>query len=976
MRPYLLTCISLGAILAASLSPLAAQQAPAASPSASPAAADPMQLYLVVHDRHDKPLLDLKADELKVTDDGSPLSLQNFQFINRQKQSANLVTFVFDPFPVEKGKQPPKNSSRMGNAHDAALKILSLLSESGFEFSVFNIDSRLHLQQPFTSDLNAVEKAINSATGPLATRDKKEASAAEKAVLSVALDGVDASGKHVDARDRLLAQSIYSALRNSTRIAQDRHIAPSLPSILALVQAQQDLTGRKTIIYLSSLQQAQIDDAARQAMLSIIGSANQAGIGIDIVDGTALGPHGSHIKMLDPNSQGALTALNTISIGGGGSISIPPDASDLEVTEDAPVNADLQHLALATGGTYINGDSQRKSLQQLIGDMTSYYEASFVPRMNGYDGKFHPLAVTSTRSGLKIRTQSGYLALPPPAADGSRPQAFELPLLKYLSQSPLPAQLPFRAAVLNLGGSADGNRAVLAVELPVEGLNLQSDANSPSSLAHVAMIADIKDQYGTVAAHFSSNTPHRVTLHGAAAGSSHLISLQRHFILPPGNYTLQVLLVDTDSGKAGAQSIPFTIANDPGTPSLSNIVLVRRADPIPTAASDPTDPLLDARKRITPNISGALPSGNANLALFFAAHVNPHAPQPAKLRIAILRDGQILGGAPAIDREVNGEEYFSYLTSLGISHPADGAYQVEAVLTQDGKTARAETTFTLSNVASVDDDSTGPKISLESISRPAGPLAINVSPNTEQRPPTAEISALLADASQYSSDYWESLPNFMCQQITDRFVNSNGNSKWRHIDTLTGQLTYFDHQEDWQFQESQRNHRTSHDSNSYTEHGISGAGIFGGVIRGLFRPASKAEITWYQTGTLGDDTVQIFKYRVAKKNSNLGLRVGPTELAVVGYHGLIFIDSATHGVRRITETADDVPRRFPIREALVSADYDYVTIGSQQYLVPIGAQVILRKGRRLIELNQIRFRDFHRFRSSMKILTSMPIPEK
>ena len=929
-----------------------------------------MQLYLAVHDKRGKPVLDLKPEELDLTDDGSPAKLDGLRLVNADKRTANLVTFVFDQFPDESGPRPKKNSAKIGNARDAALKILSMLSESGFEFSVFNVDARLHLQQEFTPDLNAVENAIDTATGPLATRDKKAASEAEKKIVSVALNGADSTGKRVASQERLRAQSIYAALRNSTHIAQDRHITPSLSALMALVQSQQDLGGRRTVVYLSSIQQTQIGAAAKQAIESIIGSANQAGVSIDVIDCLSLGPHGSRIKVLDPNTQGALVALNTKSLPGG-SISIAPDQGTLEVVEDAPVSTDLQHLAVATGGTYLYGDGQRKSLQQLIGDMTTYYQASFLPRIGEYDGKFHPLVVSPLRAGLKVRTQTGYLALPPPTADGSRPQPFELPLLKLLKQSPLPSQLPFRAAILNMGESADGKRATLAIEAPVESLDIESDANSPSSLAHLLMVAYVKDETGAIAAHFSSNTPQRIPLHHDAVKSSDVISLQRHFVLPPGKYAMEVLIVDSKSGKAGAQRIPFEISSASGAPSIGSIVLVRHTDPVP-AEDDSSDPLRDGKNRVTPNLSGALPPGATKVSIFFAAHADPHASQPANLQISVLRDGRILGGAPAVTRQINGEEYFSYLTGFSINQPTDGNYQVEAVLAQGGKTAESNTLFTLTNVESADPDPPGGSESLESVSRPAGPLAITVSTNPVQHPADDELKALIADATRYAADYWDALPNFTCNNVTERFVGSIGNTKWEHKDTLTGELTYFNHEEDWHFLESERNRHKSHDSAAKTEQGISGAGIFGGVIRGLFRPASKAEITWTETAALGDGTVQVFKYRVARENSNLNLRVGPNEVIAVGYHGMVYIDSATHGVRRITEIADDVPRKFPIHGALVSADYDYVSIGGQNYLVPVGAQVILRKGRGEMDLNQIRFLNFHRFRSTTKILVDAP----
>ena len=313
----------------------------------------------------------------------------------------------------------------------------------------------------------------------------------------------------------------------------------------------------------------------------------------------------------------------------------------------------------------------------------------------------------------------------------------------------------------------------------------------------------------------------------------------------------------------------------------------------------------------------------------------------------------------------------------------DGTHQVAAFLTRGGKTAELQGGKTAESGASFprigaenDDPPPGGFPALESISRPAGPLAIAVSANPIQRPSDDELKALLAEAAQNANDYWDSLPNVTCQQVTERFAGSSRESKWEHIDTVTGQLNYFAHHEDWQFQEYEKDHRISRDSSSYTGRGMSGAGTFGTVIRGLFRPAAKAEISWLETDALGDGTVQVFKYRVAKENSNLVLRGGPNQVVFVGFHGMVYIDSATHGVRRITQIADEVPKNYPIHEALVSADYDYVSISGQQYLLPIGAQIILRESsnKTRLELNQIRFRDFHRFRSTSRILSSTPIP--
>jgi VWFA-related protein len=968
MNNHLKSSVLLCAALSLPIFFAGAQQPLAPAPSTSPNTDDAVQLSLVVHNKRGEPVLDLKPDELTITEDGVPVRLDNLQLVDSRKDAKQLVSFIFDSFPPEKKAHPEKNSSQIETARDAALKILTGLAECGCDFSVLSIDSRLHLQQSFTSDLNVVKAAVDTATGPIASRDKDHAAVSEKEIISAALRGADLTGKRVTTQDRLQAQSIYAALRNSTRIAQDRHIAPSFASLLAFAQSLQNLDGRKTIIYLSSLRQDQIGDIGKQASESIVGAANQASVDVDVVDVSSFDHHGSKVLLADSGGA-AVTAL--LSLGNHSSAE-----GTIQVVDDAPVDTDLKHMAEATGGIYLNGDNL-KSIRQIAGDLSAYYKVSFLPKSAEYDGKLHPLVVTPLRKGLKIRTQTAYLALPPPSADGSSLQPFELPLLKRLRESPLPTQFPFRATVLDMGDSEDGRRNALAIEIPVENLSLQQDANSPGSLVHLALIADVKDEAGTVAAHFSTDAPQRIRSHQAGVKSNEVVSLQRHFILPPGKYTLEVLIVDTASGKASAKQIPFEVSSGSSAPSLSNMILVRKTDPVLASDLDTADPFRDGKTRIMPNLSGALAAGNSNVSIFFAVHENPLSPKPAKLEIKILRDGQVLGDAPLPARQARPGEYYSYFGNFSLKPATDGTYQLEALLTQDGKSAESETSFTLNGIEDAEADSAGSTPSVESVERPSGPLNIAVSPNPIQRPSNEDIKALLAEASQYANAYWDSLPNFMCQEVTERFIGSSNEKKWKHVDTLSGQLTYFDSQEKWEFEEYEKDHQTSHDSNSVTRRGVSSAGIFGGVIHGLFRPEAKAEISWYETDALGDGTVQVFKYRVAKENSAFFLRAGSMDVFLVGYHGLVYIDSTSHVVRRITQIADDVPKDSPIHESLLSADYDYASISGEQYLLPIGAQIVVRRrGRnRKLELNQIRFRDFHRFRSTSRILTGATTSE-
>lgn len=929
----------------------------------SSVADDAVLLDLMVHDKKGKPVVDLKPEELAVSDDGDPVTLNSLRLVSGEQKSEHLITLVFDRPSAERGLEQQSGAAMMKDERDAAAKILKMTLQNGFAFSVFSIERRLRLQHGFTSDRGVLNQAISAATEPEKPGGNGAANPTEKELISVALTGVDTSGKRAPAHERVLAQALYGALRSCGPIARDQHIRPSLAGLLALTQAQQEIAQRKAIIYFSSIQDKQIDSHARAAIESIIGTAGRAGLGIYVVDMNSINGNGLQTAMTSP-----------VAADGSGYAGLPEGYNLARLNREANLEksdvVDMQHLAEQTGGSYISGDRLMKSVEQLIGDMTTYYEASYLPPIKVYDGKFRPVVVKPLRAGLKIRTQTGYLALPPRAEDGSRPQPFEMPLSKLLKQTPLPAELAFRAAVLTMGNHSEGEASTLAIEVPLTSLDLRKDPNTPTYTAHLSMVANIRNQDGALVEHFSADAPERVMLSRPEMRSTAAITLQRHFAASPGAYVLEAAILDLNGGTAGAQRIPFEILREAGTPSLSKIVLVRRTDPL-GSEEDPGEPLRQGTNRVTPNLSGELPPGAANVSVFFVAHADPHAAEKARLAIEVLRDGKPLGGAPMSARQVNGTEYVSYLSSFSINPPKDGTYQVKVMLSQGGKTAEADTSFTMTGVEAADADPAADSSDLGDAARPAGPLTITFPTNPIQRPGADELKSIIADATRYAMDYRDSLPNFMCEQVTDRSVSLDGAKTWKYKDKITGVLTYFDHVEDRSFLESERDGHKNHiDEDTESEKGVSSAGLFGAVISGLFRPLSKAEIVWKETGVLGDGTVQVFNYRVARENSNLNLRVGPMEVITVGYHGLVYIDSRTHSVRRITEIADDVPKKYPIHATLVTADYDFVSIGGHDYLMPVGAQVILKKGRHETDLNEIGFRDFHRFGSTAKILTN------
>ena len=156
----------------------------------------------------------------------------------------------------------------------------------------------------------------------------------------------------------------------------------------------------------------------------------------------------------------------------------------------------MKSLAVETGGSYISYDQLRKSLAQILQDMTTYYVATYVPPIKEYDGKFRPIAIKPLRAKLRIRTQSGYLALPPQSGGDAAPQPFELPLLRILGQEKLPEDIPFHAAILSTAATPDGEVSTLAIEVPHSSLEIHEDNSTGIHSASLSIVANIKDKSG------------------------------------------------------------------------------------------------------------------------------------------------------------------------------------------------------------------------------------------------------------------------------------------------------------------------------------------------------------------------------------------------------------------------------------------------------------------------------------------------
>jgi VWFA-related protein len=993
--------VALFAMVAAMTTPrLRAQAAPAAAAPAAQAApsttitttADEVSLDLVVRTKGGKPILNLQPSDLAVTDNGAPVKLSDFHLVTGASESDHLVTLVFDHLDTAPAKA----------ARELAEKMLRTFPPRGYTFAILAMNGRLRLIQSWTADHDTVLKAVADATNPAAPANASGLTPAEKAVIADSQD----DSLSTDFADRSRARLLVAGLEDSQRLLEDQHAYPSLTALQALAMSEKQITGRKFIVWFS--QGITANNDSRDAVRSLAAQANRAGVTVVAIDTEAMNEQMGDkmmgaMAMAGPTGPGgamaAAATLGSTGYGRGATVTTPigqvmdaaQNMSSFEFDTGEDVRSPLIRLASDTGGIYFRaGGSTKGPLRELDQDLTDYYEASYVPDIKDYNGAFRPIAVTPLRKGIVVRTRAGYFALPSENGSGLRP--FEVPLLSILTQPKFPTDVAFQTEVLHLGRLPDGNSADLAVQVPVSQIQIHDDGNTRLSSLHVSILAQIKDEKGAVVQRFGEDIPRHEAPDMLRMPDGQFITMQRHFSAAPGTYTLETAVMDRIGNKAGAQRITFTIAPPPPGPALSDVTLVRTIEPI-HADTASFEPMRYMSGRIVPDLAQMLPEGTKSLSVFFLVHPLPPSAGQPQLSMQILRNGESLGKMPLDLSTTDGLGAVPYLGTIGGHAFPPGSYKVVATLTQGGQTATSDAAFSVegtiaATMASNDtafSATSGSATDAAALAADQRDAAAEVAASSKfviaaatnpVPPPTAADAHDMIEAARKRALAWsEMLPNFICLEITDHSVDPEGDGDWHHKDQALQIMRYVDHQETRTTLELNGQRNMVNNAGAATPlpseldfaHSI---GEFGGMFQLVFDPSAQAKFTWQESDTLDGQPAQVFAYQVALPHSNFSLAGANMQQLPVAFHGLVYLDTATHSIRRITVDADNIPDTLKVRATSLSVDYNWVTISGHDYLMPSRGAVSLREGKRQAVLNEFEFRNYRRFGSQVRILST------
>jgi VWFA-related protein len=649
-------------------------------PARAQAVANPtlVTFDLRAHDRKGEFVTDLTASDVQIVDGGVPVSLKSLRLA---PQGPASITFVFDQVVPGVAKTD----------RDLADEFLTAVSGRGYLFTVLRVEGRLHLVQAPTGDIEAVKNAIAAVTVAKRPDYIKVTEAAEKQMTE------DIGG--APAPRQATAKMLMAILEDSQKVVEsDARSTPSVAALLAASRGQQEVPGRKTILYFSqglawhtntpeSLRD--IDLAANRASVSIF--SFDAEIGDEkaadaLIAGSALGV--SQAMGNIPNGPPP-PGLSTGAIGPGQITQAWDFTGRMTAGSDNTGNPhSLAAICANTGGMRVGvmGGEIHRDVLEIAAALNSYYLASWISPASGDDNRLRPIDVKSLRKGVLVASRSGYF--PMRGSSVERVSAMEGRLLEALAAPRLPGDLPLNAAVVHYGNTPGNELNSVVVQVPADGVEMKGDAGS------VSVLAQLKDQSGAVVKKFSADIPRRIAIGSQAPAGPDVISFRRQFSAPPGQYILESAAMDANGGKIGAQRASVVIPPVADGLALGDVLLVRRIDPADTA--DGTDPLRCAEGVAVPNISGRISkAADGKINLLFYLHTDPGSTDTPSLSAELRRGGDLIGALPLKMPADPNRQTIPYLTTLGAGSLRAGKYEMTVILRQGGHRVSQSVSFTL-----------------------------------------------------------------------------------------------------------------------------------------------------------------------------------------------------------------------------------------------------------------------------------------
>lgn len=655
---------------------------------------------VVVRSKHGKLLRGLSQADVTLKEDGVEQEITSFRAVSagigskaeaepavegvaavRQERvqvsaQKRLVSLVYDRLGPD--------GRRLGR--QASLDFLKRDLGPNVYYAVFAVDRGFRVLQPYTNDVARLKKAIEVATGGERSdfhsdqenmaRTANGGAGSEGAAASGSRDGAALSAEQA-------AQMAKEMLDFSELLEREDLGRMSVFSLWAIIKELSKLPDRKTVLYFA--EGLQMPNSLVEQFKSMISAANRSNVTVYAIDArglTTVSDQGLANAKLAEAAQWSRYARSTQQETAAGNKQEFRTFDRAVDSLRANAQNEMLELAEATGGFLIaNTNDLRQNLARLSEDFNTYYEITYHPKNQVYDGRFRAIEVTvSGRKDAVVQARNGYFAMP--AMEGQTVYSYEVPLLRVLGWNRLPRDLEFRSGVVQYRQRLGLQQAELVFDLPLKDVAFARDEKAGKYRTHITVLALVKEASGRVVSKLSRDVPLNEPLERLEGFQQGRFIATRAMNLAPGRYTVESVAADQEGQRVAAKKAVLVVTEHAAKASVSDIVLVRRIDR-PVVERDPLDALQVPMGRVVPTLIDHVPGGAGKaLSLFFTLYPDETAQEAPKMVLDLLKDGQVVSRSSPELPAAGTDGSIPYVANIPLDSVPPAQYQFRVTLIQ------------------------------------------------------------------------------------------------------------------------------------------------------------------------------------------------------------------------------------------------------------------------------------------------------
>jgi len=541
--------------------PVAAERAPKkAEPPVFGSDLSLVALPVFVVDKQGGAMRGLSAADFELLDDGKPVRIVSFQYVDttssesqeeiREAPAARRhflllfdLTFT-DPGGLHRARQAARELVR------TRLAETDLVSVATFDFN-----RGVRVVANFTEDRALLLHAIET------LGVTSQASISDPLALAASVNAtevVDSVSRRTGDDIAIQTEVFLAAVARRLRVAEDQtylaQVGYLVDSFSELGRSLRGVEGRKQILYFSAGFDSQVlvGETSGSEMSDTAEAVTQGRI-FDVDSQARFGD--TRLRSVLSAMARALSSSDCVVH----SVDVTGLGSDTSLQQTSGTTDSLKHtrgyeslnfMASETGGRFFKAANDLGvALDEILAMTSRYYILGYQPEDLAGPGRFHKLKVKVLRKGSRVSHRAGYYERGPLRADSVLQRKFEAAQLVMTGVG----QSNLRFSAVCLPFPSPGDRQTVGVVVQVPKSEVRWDAPVSIELYGYAVAPD-----GTVQDHvaqFARVDPAAADPGNVAQGLSFVGMLQ----VPPGKYTLRLMVVEAESGSSGVQFIDVTV---------------------------------------------------------------------------------------------------------------------------------------------------------------------------------------------------------------------------------------------------------------------------------------------------------------------------------------------------------------------------------------------------------------------------------